>query len=314
MQHIAVLLGGISPERDVSLVTGSEVAKELRTMGYAVSEFDPADFQHGFQLMQALHNAHPDVVFIGLHGGDGENGSLQAMLSQSGFRYTGSGFRASAIAMDKLISKLLAMKAGAPVPRYWICDKSDFEKATPDFQHVLHEIYHHDPSTKLIVKPVDAGSSVGISIVKDVSDWLHALETAFKYADRVLVEAFIEGRELTVTILDDTPLPLVEIIPHEGWYDYQSKYTKGKTTYVAPAEIDTAVSEKMQQRAMRIWKMTGCHGYGRIDFRYDGKESYFLEINTLPGMTPLSLTPKAAQSIGLSFGDLLNKIIATAGM
>lgn len=312
MFKIVVLLGGNSPEREVSLVSGREIAIELRNLGHEVNELDPADFAHGFDLLKAIHSCNPDVVFNGLHGGDGENGILQAMLSQSGFCSTGSGHKASAIAMDKLVSKLLAMKAGVPVPRYWICDHSDYLERKPDFSEVCHEIYHREQNTKLVVKPVDAGSSVGISIIDSEDEWFPALESAFLYCDRIIVEAFIEGKELTVTVLDGVALPVVEIKPVSGWYDYKSKYTKGQTEYISPAPLTAAETAKVQYYAGKVWRILQCSGYARVDFRYNGKLFYFLEVNTLPGMTPLSLTPMSAKAQGMSFGELLSKIIESA--
>ncbi len=312
MLKIVVLLGGKSPERDVSLVSGAEVAKELRLQGNVVFEIDPAAFSRGSDMLNAISSTGADVVFNGLHGGDGENGIIQAMLAQSGFRSTGSDFKASSIAMDKLISKLLAMKAGVPVPRYWICDKSDFQNLPPAFSDVCHEIYHKEENTRLVIKPVDAGSSVGISIINSDAEWLPAMEEAFRYAERVIVEAFVEGKELTVTVLAGKALPVVEIRPVNGWYDYKSKYTKGETEYISPDTLTAEETAKVQHYALKVWQIMQCSGYARIDFRYNGTYFYFLEVNTLPGMTPLSLTPMAAKAIGMTFGDLLKEIINQA--
>ena len=312
MQKIVVLLGGNSPERKVSLVTGSEVAGQLRKNGYQVFEIDPADYECGHELISAIHSLKPDLVFIGLHGGEGENGILQAMLAGSKIPFTGSDYKASALAMDKLLSKIIALREEVPVPAYHIAYKSDYQQhKLSSYGEIRQLLSPSDPSKELVVKPVDAGSSVGVHIVKDDKEWEAALADAFQYSDKVLMEEFIAGRELTVTVLDNEALPVVEIKPHKGFYDYPNKYTAGNTNYIAPAELTPSEVKIIQDYAVRIWRAMECSGYGRIDFRYDGNTFYFLEVNTLPGMTPLSLTPMAAKAVGINFGDLLDKIIST---
>jgi D-alanine-D-alanine ligase len=310
MSKIVVLLGGKSPEREVSLVSGAEIAQQLRLNGHEVTELDPADMQYGHELILTIHNLQPDLVFIGLHGGDGENGILQAMLNGSNIRFTGSGFKASTIAMDKLLSKFVASQAGVPHPDYFVLNKPDYIKKLIGTYEEYHKGFAAgNQSQEVVVKPMDAGSSVGVHIVKDEKGWQQALEDAFNYSEKVLVEEYIEGRELTVTILDGMALPVVEIKPHNGFYDYPNKYTAGNTTYHAPAELNDSEAKKVQDFAVRIWQAMDCSGYARIDFRYNGRQFYFLEVNTLPGMTPLSLTPMAAKQVGISFGELLEKII-----
>jgi D-alanine-D-alanine ligase len=310
MLRIVVLLGGKSPEREVSLISGAAVAKQLRLNGHEVLELDPADYQYGYELLSAIINKHTDVVFIGLHGGDGENGVLQAMLQGSGIRYTGSGFKASAVAMDKLLSKFIAAQAEVPCPDYLILSKTNhINGLTGSYNECRRLFSASNPNPELVIKPADGGSSVGVHIVKNEAEWHQALEDAFKYSDKVMAEEYIEGRELTVTILDGTALPVVEIKPHNGFYDYPNKYTAGNTTYVAPAELDDKEADKVRDFALRIWQAMECSGYARIDFRYNGRQFYFLEVNTLPGMTPLSLTPMAAKAVGIGFGELLERII-----
>jgi len=312
MQKIVVLIGGKSPERKVSLVSGSEISKQLKSNGYQVIEMDPADYEKGHELIQAIDVHKPDLVFIGLHGGEGENGILQAMLAGSKIPFTGSDYKASAVAMDKLLSKIIALQVGVPVPKYSIVYKYDYQtNRLQSYAECLQMLSNSETAKELVVKPVDAGSSVGVHIVNDESSWQKALADAFQYSDRVLVEEYIEGRELTVTILDKEALPVVEIKPHSGFYDYPNKYTSGNTDYIAPAELDQQEVSMVQDYAVRIWQAMECSGYGRIDFRYDGKTFYFLEVNTLPGMTPLSLTPMAAKAVGISFGELLDRIIGT---
>jgi D-alanine-D-alanine ligase len=310
MSKVAVLLGGTSPEREVSLVSGAEIAQQLRLNGHQVCEFDPADFAFGHELLAAIHQTQPDLVFLGLHGGDGENGVLQALLGSSGLRFTGSGFKASAVAMDKLLSKYIASQAEVPYPDYYVLEKSDFTRGLcGSYDEYRRGFAASGTGAEIVVKPAEAGSSVGVHIVKDEVSWQAALQDAFLYSNKVLVEQYIEGRELTVTVLDGVAMPVVEIKPHNGFYDYPNKYTAGNTTYVAPAELNDSEAKKVQDFAVKIWQAMNCSGYARIDFRYNSRQFYFLEVNTLPGMTPLSLTPMAAKAVGISFGELLERII-----
>ncbi len=312
MLKIVVLLGGKSPEREVSLVSGAEISKKLREKGHRVIDIDPIDFQFGHELIAAIHSHKPDLVFIGLHGGDGENGILQAMLTGNGIPFTGSGYKASAVAMDKLLSKIIARQAVVPVPLFITADKHNVQAVTSlSYHSALQILQPHSRQTELVIKPIDAGSSVGVHIVTDSAGFEPALNDAFLYSDTIMLEQFIPGRELTVTILDGEALPVVEIKPKQGFYDYPNKYTPGNTIYQAPADLTTEESEKVQLYAIKIWKAMECAGYGRIDFRYDGKEFYFLEVNTLPGMTPLSLTPMAAKAVGIGFDELLDRIIGS---
>ena len=306
MEKIVVLKGGTSPEREVSLVSGAEIASALRNMGYIVQEIDPADYPKLSDLLTAIQNEQPLLVFNGLHGGSGENGELQAALSLAGIKFTGSGFKASCFSMDKYISKLIALAEGIPVPKYILMREDLLE----DYQDVEdYSGFSNQLGLPIIVKPNDAGSSVGISRVECLEDLKPAVQKALQYSHSVLLEEYIPGRELTVTIIDSEAYPVVEIKPLEGWYDYTNKYTHGKTKYEAPAQIDDTVAKLLQLYALRLWKTFGLSGYARIDFRYDDLKPYFLEVNTLPGMTSLSLTPMAAKAAGLSFQDLLKKII-----
>jgi D-alanine-D-alanine ligase len=310
-QRVVVLYGGNSPERKVSLVSGAEIGKQLKLNGYQVIEIDPADYQYGHELIRVIHSEKPDVVFIGLHGGEGENGVLQAMLDGSKIPYTGSGFKTSAVAMDKLLSKLIAEQAMVLTPGYYVITEEDFNSNSyPDYYECKKIVCEGSENHELVIKPIDAGSSVGVHIITDSNNLVIALTDALQYSDRVLVEEFIEGRELTVTILDGKALPVVEIIPHDGFYDYPNKYTAGNTTYQTPAKLTDAETIMVQTLALKIWHAMECSGYARIDFRFNGNDFYFLEVNTLPGMTPLSLTPMAAKATGMSFGDLLDKIIS----
>jgi D-alanine-D-alanine ligase len=313
MLNIIVLLGGNSPERKVSLVSGREITAQLKQNGHQVTTIDPADFSFCHEMIKTIHDLKPDLVFIGLHGGEGENGILQATLTASKILFTGSHFKASAVAMDKLLSKHIAVHAQVPVPKYQIVNLGQYEqKQLSGFSEYKSVLSGNNSSSELVIKPADAGSSVGVHIVTDELQFETALSDAFLYSDKVIIEEYIEGRELTVTILDGAALPVVEIMPHEGFYDYPNKYTEGNTTYQAPAELTPLEATTIQKQAMKIWQAMECSGYARIDFRYNGKVFYFLEVNTLPGMTPLSLTPMAAKANGIDFGALLERIMDVA--
>ncbi len=305
MERITVLKGGDSSERKISLLSGAAVAEGLRVNGYEVTELDPADFSTLGQMIERMQELETELVFLGLHGGSGENGQLQAALDLVGLRYTGSGFQACALTMDKYVSKLMAREEGVPVAD-WVLLRGDQlgDYNDPrDLQGIVDKL-----GLPLIVKPNDGGSSVGISKVERVEQLREASQHALKYSSSALLERFIPGRELTATVIDGQALPLVEIKPLSGWYDYDNKYNAGRTEYLAPAPIEESVAQLMQTYAVRLWQVFGLRGYARIDFRYDGEKPYFLEVNTLPGMTTLSLTPMAAKAVGISFVDLVDKI------
>ena len=310
MKNIVVLQGGNSPEREISLTSAKAVADELRHLGHKVTDLDPEDYPDLGEMLVHLKQIAPDLVFNALHGGYGENGEIQALLELTGFKFTGSAAKACVLTMDKYVCKLVVREEGIPVPdsvlmRYdMLADYND----PNDYQGFIDRL-----NLPLIVKPVDAGSSVGISLVQDIGQLKPAVVDAFRYCSSVLLEQYIPGRELTVTVLDGKALPIVEIKPLDGWYDFQNKYNKGRTEYVVPAVLDTASSELMQLYAERIFKAVGCSAYARVDFRYDGNKAWFLEVNTLPGMTSLSLTPMAARAAGMTFGDLLSNLITSTG-
>lgn len=299
-KKVVVLGGGFSEEREISLITSAKVAEALQQRGLEVFRLDPADYGDWSQMIAELKRINADIVFIGLHGAEGEDGRIQSLLSLHKIIFTGSGYKASAIAMDKEISGLLAQQAGALLPDRIILTKNN----NKDYQGIIDKL-----GFPIVVKPNSSGSSVGISIVHKVELIQEAIETAFKYSEKVICESFIAGRELTVTILGDEAMPVVEIKPNNGWYNYANKYTSGNTVYQVPAELDSNETKVIQQQALSIYQLIGCRGYARVDFRYDGEVFYFLEVNTLPGMTPLSLTPMAAKEAGLSFSELLLAII-----
>lgn len=298
MKKIIILMGGFSEEREVSLVTGEQIAKELENI-YQIKKIDPKEYSSYHLMMEEIIEFDPMLVFIALHGAEGEDGRIQAYLSLHNIKFTGSGYRASALAMDKIISSKIAKSVDVPVANKIIYEKS----------HTIDKEIACQLGFPLVIKPNDSGSSFGISIIHHENDIENAIEIAFKYSDKIICEQFIPGRELTVTIIDNVAYPVVEVKPKSGWYDYQNKYTKGNTIYEVPAKLSVTEEKVIKEYALKIYKAFGCEIYSRVDFRYNGEEFYFLEVNTLPGMTALSLTPMAAKEAGISFGDLLKKII-----
>lgn len=309
MQKITVLKGGDSPEREISLISGKAIAQGLSEAGFEVRELDPADFSSFAQLIAEMEKDPPAAVFLGLHGGSGENGQIQAALDLAGFRHTGSGFAACALTMDKYVSKLMARQEGIPVADWMLFrgDLTEDYKDLRDLQGIQEKL-----GLPIMVKPNDGGSSVGISKVEELSSLKDAVKHALKFCNSALLESFIKGREFAVTVLDGKALPLVEIRPRDGWYDYENKYNAGRTEYLAPAPVEEASAQLMQTYAERLWHVFGLKGYARVDFLYDEVQPWFLEVNTLPGMTPLSLTPLAARSIGIDFPKLMKTIVDLA--
>jgi len=304
-KKIGVLMGGPSTEREVSLNTGRAVLEALREKGYnAVGiDFEPRRF------VEQLREANIDIVFNALHGRYGEDGALQGALDMLGIPYTGSGLLASAIAMDKAVSKRLFQAAGIATPRSVI-----FEKGQKG-PNLIDEI-----KTKftlpVVVKPATQGSSIGVSIVNQEQDLPSTIDEAFQYSDQILVEEYIRGKEVTVAIMGGNPpqaLPIIQIVPHSGRYDYHSKYTKGATEYLVPAPLPEAVTANVQALALAAFTLLGCKGVARVDMMLDdNNQPYVLEVNTIPGMTATSLVPKAAAAKGISFPDLCEQILLMA--
>ena len=300
-KKVLVLSGGFSEEASVSRVSASEISKALSGSGYHTILIDPADYDSYADLALKIKAMQPYIVFNGLHGRIGEDGRIQSLFELDKIPFTGSDSRSSALAMDKHLSGCLASQINLKIPTRIMLDS--IEKISL-FTYKCEKF-----DFPLVVKPNDSGSSVGISIIANQSELEPALTEAFRFSSKVLIEKFIDGRELTVTILDGKALPIVEIKPQQGWYDYANKYTQGKTIYEAPAKLDDKIRKEIQLQAESIFRLLGCTVYGRVDFRFDGNDLYFLEVNTLPGMTPLSLTPMAAKAAGISFGELLEEII-----
>ena len=300
-KHVAVLMGGWSAEREVSLVTGADVVKALDERGYVVSTID-AD--HDIATTLSALDPRPDVVFNSLHGRWGEDGNVQGVMNILGLPYTHSGLLASAMAMDKVLAKRLFAAAGITCPKGVVVD---LESALAGRAM--------DPP--FVVKPISEGSSVGVHIVMDGDNYLGLHREAWQFGDEVLVERFIPGRELTVAVMGGRSLAVTELQPHEGFYDYEAKYTDGKTTHLCPAPLPETVSSQAKDAALAAHEALGCRGVSRADFRYDDTEGdpgklYLLEINTQPGLTPLSLVPEQAAHVGIDFGALVSWMVEDA--
>jgi D-alanine--D-alanine ligase len=301
-KKIAVVMGGPSDEREVSLNTGTAILTALKEKGYnAVGiDLEPTRF------VEQLSEAGIEVVFNAIHGRYGEDGILQGALELLGIPYTGSGVLSSAMAMDKGISKRIFLSADIPTPRSRLFTKADRKQD-------LLAIILAEFTIPVVVKSSAQGSSIGVMIVENRDDLAEAIQQAFKYSDNILVEEFIEGRELTVAIWgNDTleALPVIEIVPHSGRYDYQSKYTKGATEYIVPAKLTDDLTRIVQKVALEAFLQLGCCGIARVDIMLDKENNpYVLEVNTIPGMTATSLVPKAAAAMGISFADLCERLL-----
>ncbi|MEW5804026.1 MAG: D-alanine--D-alanine ligase [bacterium] len=298
---IAVLMGGNSSEREISLKTGSAIEKALRSQGFQVAAID-ADSQ----LATKLHAEDIDLVFLALHGKYGEDGSVQGLLEIMGIPYTGSSVLASALAFHKAKTKAVLNFHHIPTPRFTVLTKGDFLSDPAKARDLVWQY-------PIVIKPCEEGSTFGISIVRSPDGLEAACNHAFRYGEEALIEEFIDGREVTVGILGDQALPVVEVIPISGFYDYESKYTVGKTEYVVPARLDENLYQQVQYWGLRAHGALGCKGVSRVDIRIDQKGNPFvLEINTIPGMTETSLLPKAAKVAGISFEELVKRILILA--
>lgn len=340
--NIIVLAGGLSTERDVSFSTGEDVCKALRERGHQaamldvflgyegdvsedffvrndairsddkkIKSIDPdldqikqmrGDSEDGFfgpNVLALCRKA--DIVYMALHGADGENGKVQATFDLLGIRYTGSGCVGSAVAMDKGLSKKIFLEAGIPTPKGFYVRTGQSGDLPEDMAYPI------------VVKPCCGGSSVGVSMVQSAEEYEAALQTAFRYEDEVVVEECIKGREFSAGVLGGESLPIIEIIPKAGFYDYETKYQPGMAMDVCPAELSEEKTKEMQNFAKRVYDELKLEVYGRIDFLMDADGNLFcLEANTLPGMTPTSLLPQEAAAIGMDYGTLCEKIISLA--
>ena len=303
-----VLMGGMSTEREISLKTGAAVAAGLREAGHDVSTYDfsPEPGRGVRDLVTSDELAASEVVFIALHGGEGEDGRIQALLDLVAKPYTGSGVLASALCMDKTLSKILFERYGIPTPAW-------FEISAREARSGALEKISGIGGFPAVVKPVDQGSTIGISIVEDESGLEAGITLAEEYSRRLIFERYIPGRELSVAIVGEQVFPAIEIVPEDGFYDYERKYTKGKSSYHCPADIDESLSKRILGEAFMAYKALGCAGFARVDLRLGGDGApYFLEINTIPGMTETSLVPMGAAVSGYSFSELVDTIIKDA--
>jgi D-alanine-D-alanine ligase len=287
------MLGGPSAEREVSLRSGAGVAKALRSLGHHVTDVDPKDGT--FVLPQKT-----DVVFLALHGTFGEDGVVQHELDKLGVPYTGCDSESSRIAFDKVVTKQRCIDAGIPTAKFVVVESEKMP-------------WPRGWQPPVVVKPVRQGSSVGLQFVERVADWGEALREAFRYDSQLLAEEKIVGRETTVGILADKALPVVEVRPKSGSYDYRNKYTAGNTDYFCPADFDAATTRAIQDAALGAFRAIGGRDYARVDVmvRANG-EPIVLEVNTLPGMTETSLLPKAAEAAGMNYAELCQKMIDLA--
>ncbi len=300
--HVAVLMGGWSAERAVSLMSGEGVVAALEQLGHRVTAIDM-----GRDVAARLAAAAPDVVFNALHGCPGEDGTVQGLLDLMGLRYTHSGLATSVIAIDKQLTKNELVPHGIRMPAGLIVASESLHSADP-----LPRPY--------VVKPVNEGSSVGVAIVTAEGNYGHPIgrDVAGPWREfaQLLAEPFIRGRELTVAVLGDRALAVTELVPASGFYDYDSKYTEGLTTHICPAQIPAEIASSAMAMALKAHHVLGCRGTSRSDFRWDDEQGeaglYLLEVNTQPGMTPLSLVPEQARHLGISYPALVQRIVDEA--
>ena len=300
--HIVVLMGGWSAEREVSLLSGAGVADALESLGHRVTRIDMDR-----EVAQRLAEARPDLVFNALHGTPGEDGSVQGLMDLMGLRYTHSGLATSVIAIDKVLAKQALVPHGVPMPGGRIVKSAS--------------VLEGDPLTRpYVLKPVNEGSSVGVAIVTDEGNYGNPIgrdvQGPWQEFDELLAEPYVRGRELTTAVLGDRALTVTELRPKSGWYDYDAKYTDGMTDHICPAEVPEEIADACRRIALEAHRLLGCRGASRSDFRWDdslGEAGLFLlEVNTQPGMTPLSLVPEQARAVGLSYADLVQAIVDEA--
>ncbi|RXR29212.1 D-alanine--D-alanine ligase [Sphingobium fluviale] len=300
--HVAVLMGGWSAERSVSLSSGEGVAKALESRGHRVTRIDMA-----CDVAQRLAETAPDVVFNALHGVPGEDGTVQGMMDLMGLKYTHSGLATSVIAIDKQLTKQALVPHGVPMPGGHIIESES--------------LYAGDPLPRpYVLKPVNEGSSVGVAIVTAESNFGNPIsrdsEGPWKHFKELLAEPYIRGRELTTAVLADEALLVTELCPKSGFYDFDAKYTDGMTEHVCPADIPADIAQACKDIALKAHRLLGCKGTSRSDFRWDDEQGieglYLLEVNTQPGMTALSLVPEQAAKLGIDYAELVERIIEEA--
>ncbi len=304
--RIGVLMGGASSEREISLKSGNAVYESLKNQALEVTAIDiQTDDWH--QNQRIIQDLSLDIAFIALHGCFGEDGRIQALLEELNLCYTGSGPVASCLAMDKIASRRIFREQGLPVPNYVVFSAND------DFRLLRQITAGLNPP--FVVKPDQQGSSIGLSIVNAHDRLQQAIEYAAGFNERVIIDEYISGREITVGILGDSALPVVEIMPKKRFYDYEAKYKAGKSNYLIPADLSAPVTARAQTAALNAHKLLGCSGFSRVDIRLSPDNiPFILEINSIPGLTETSLLPKAAEAAGIDFTQLCIRILGLATM
>jgi len=297
--RIGVLMGGSSAEREVSLRSGRAVEEALRAQRFEVESIDV-----GPDIVDQLREKRVELAFIALHGRPGEDGSIQGLLEILGIPYTGSGVLASALAMNKSFAKQLFQLHGLLTPPYRVWQRKN--GPPPSLSGLGFRI-------PVVVKPLEEGSTIGVSIVKEEEELESACQEAFRFGSSILIEEYIPGKEITVGILGEDPLPPIEIVPRSGFYDYRAKYTSGLSDYLVPAPLPRHLALRVQEAGLRAHRALGCSGFSRVDMRLDAEGNPFvLEVNTVPGMTENSLLPKAAAAAGYDFPALTRRIVELA--
>ena len=304
MSRVAVVKGGRSLERQVSLSSAARVEDSLERLGHDVSPIDV-----GADLVARLRDARPDVAFVALHGEDGEDGSVQELLELLDIPYTGSPPGACARTWDKVLAKDVLRDAGVPTPEYCAFNQAAFRDlgaaaALPEIERRL--------GFPIVVKPARGGSSLGIKFARADADVPGALVAAFAYDNRILLERFVDGRDLAVSILDGEPLPVIEAVPADGAYDFEARYEIGRTEFVCPAPLPEAIAARAAEMAVATWEALGLRGFARVDLMLAGDELQVLEANTVPGLTDTSLLPQAADEAGIGFDELVARVLALA--
>lgn len=322
---IALLVGGSSPEREVSKESGKSIAQAVKSLGHDLILIDPSYGNNQPQeenlffekedyaevktenYVEAL-NSHllddVDLVFIGLHGKNGEDGTVQSLLELRGIKYTGSKVLSSALAMDKMMTKIMFQHFDVATPKWFVVDAE-----VKDYDLVSDKIKKFF-GYPCVIKPNDQGSTVGLTICRGEREVEKSIKLARQFSGKVLIEEYIPGREVTVGLLGQQTLPVLEIVPKHGLYDYEAKYTEGMSEYIVPADIPEDVAHHLQHQALLAFNSVNCSNYARVDFRLtNDNKNYCLEVNTLPGMTSHSLIPKMAKAVGISFNELIERII-----
>lgn len=303
---VLVLMGGESTEREVSLRSGQAVYKALQDKGYNVSTLDMNS-----KSAAAIKDIAPDVVFIALHGNKGEDGTVQGMLELMGIPYTGSGVACSAVCMNKVLTKKLLSYEGIPTSPFTILKKWEYDNPAQIAGDLMDKL-----GLPVVIKASSQGSSIGTYIVKQADQLVPAIENAFRYDTEIIAEKYIDGIELTAAVIGNSKpqvLPVIEITAENEFYDYQAKYTPGKCAHIIPARISAEIRDKVNQLAEQTYITMGCLGFARIDFMVDkAGNPYVLEINTIPGMTEMSLVPDAARAADISFEELVDMIVCSA--